>query len=191
MTVQWPVTLESSSKLKISLSSNWDTDSLTPSLISSSPTLTYSGVTTIVSSSYAKQITLVLNSQVNASGTITFRLSIMNPTSNTIGSSDILVEVYNTSDALTAKGFPLSSTITMTCNSGCSACTDVYTFCTSCDSGYELISNRCIILSTSSSCTFGNNYMGMASSTMMCQYVWAQEITSSSEITLYFSSNWD
>ena len=109
-------------------------------------------------------IKLTLGSTVAANGSIQFSINLMNPTSLTISSSDLLIEVY-TSSTIVAKSYPLASTTkTFTCNSGCKSCTNIYNYCTECNDSYELVSNLCIPSPTSITLNFGNNYKGSSDS---------------------------
>ena len=171
---------------------------MTPSLTASSPTMTSVGVSSISGGrrnrilSYTNQISLTLTTQASASSTISFTITLKNPTSSTISSSDFYIEGYDSSNVLKAQASPYASTTqSLSCNTGCQSCTNIYTYCDECISNYELVSNICIPLASSKTISFGNDYMGHSSSTLSLNIQWPDEIASSSEIRLSFSSNWN
>jgi hypothetical protein len=103
------------SEIILKFSSNWDLVSQVPAMTSSSHSMTYGGVSNIVRNlrilqgghngnflvnpnerilSYTKQILITMGSEISAGNTISFGLSIKNPTSTTISNSDFIMEFW-------------------------------------------------------------------------------------------------
>jgi len=162
---QYPLGFEINSEIKLNFSSNWDLSTVTPSLTTSSPSMTMGAVTS-ASGSFDNYIDLTLGASTSASETISFTIAVKNPTSDALASSDFQIEYYDTLDALRALSNPYSAGHTMSCQTGCATCSLTFDNCTSCSTNYEFISSKCIPLPDSQTTTWGNDYKGHETSSL-------------------------
>lgn len=191
VSLQWPVAIPSGSTIKISYSDNWDFSSVIPSLTSSSPSLTLQALANISTSTFTKQNSIAIGTEIAQNSNIQLVITYKNPTATNVDNNDFVIEVVNGSSETIAKAYPFNGGKTYLCNTGCSTCNLLYTNCTACSSNYEILGSVCIPLPTTKSCTFLNDYKGFYDSYLLCQYQYPIALPMNSNIEIYYSNNWD
>jgi len=189
---QYPVTLPMNSAIEINASNNWDLSGTTPSLMSSSTSMAYTGVTNISVSSFTQKISMSLTSVVSTGTTLQYQIKLRNPTSTTVGTTDWVTYIYDNSNTLIAKSYDFDNKA-MECDLGCSSCNTIYTSCLGCNSGFEYYSSNtsCVQLASNVSCLFDSDFKGLENSRLTCTFQFGQAFDSDSKMQVQFSSNWD
>lgn len=154
-------------------------------LSSSIPTGAIGSVTTSGDNSI---VTLTTNVDITPNVEIKMIFSMNNPVISIIGTTDINIALKTPTSITQSTAELVSATTSFSCREGCSACTSLFTNCTSCSSGYTQDGTNCIANPTGKNAVFGDNYMGKESVAVTMTFTIPHNFVAGNVINISFST---
>ena len=146
---------------------------------------------TFTTSGTNKVIDLTIKADTTSDQSISFVLNIPNPSSQTITSSDMDLEVQINSNKIFNVS-PLSTDKSFDCDTGCTGCNTNYYTCTGCDASFTFIAStsNCAVNPSAKSLTWSDSMLGNTGETTIKITV-NKTFSSGSKFQFTFSNKFD